>query len=207
MARPLTGFIGLLAKMQVSMGAERTEFCIETSKIMTHGRSALFSALVVSTVFMCGFPVLAQDAAWVSKTFAALQHLVDARTALSATLYPAIDTELPKQGAGQIVIQISRNAPVGTNPVVPGGSRAICHYQPVRGGNRIPATCDRLRTPEGGDFKIKATVYGRDGLPGIPADGIKPNGALLADHAKELAIYLDEVVSVGVVGGPMWSKK
>lgn len=50
-------------------------------------------------------------------------------------------------------------------------------------------------------------VYGADGLPGIPADGIKPNGALLADHAKELTMYLDEIVSDGVVGGPMWSKK
>jgi hypothetical protein len=57
------------------------------------------------------------------------------------------------------------------------------------------------------DFRIKATVYCPDGLPGIPADGIKSNGALLADHAKELVIYLDEIVSVGVVGDPMWSKK
>lgn len=174
---------------------------------MTHGRSALFSALVVSTVLMGGFPVLAQDAAWVPKTFAALQRLVDTRTALSATLYPAIDTELPNQGTGPIVIQISRNVPVGANPIIPGGSRAICYYQPVRGGNRIPTTCDRLLTPEGADFKIKATVYGRDGLPGIPADGIKPNGALLADHAKELVIFLDEVVSVGVLGGSQWAPK
>jgi hypothetical protein len=156
---------------------------------------------------MDGTPVLSQDADWASKTFASLQRLVDDRTALSAILYPAIDTELPSQGTGLIDIHISRNAPIGANPTIPSGSHAICHYQPVRGGNRIPATCDRVLTPKGADFKIKATVYGRDGSPGIPADGIKPNGALLANQGKELVIYLDEVVSIGVLGGHQWRPK
>ncbi|GEQ99282.1 hypothetical protein JCM17844_29190 [Iodidimonas gelatinilytica] len=137
------------------------------------------------------------------ETFVALQRLVDGRTASPAVLEPYVDTELP----GRADMMISLNVPLGDNPAVPRGTSAICPYQPVRGGKRIPVTCNRLITPQGADFRIKATVYGPDGLPGIPADGIKPNGALLADHAKELVIYLDEIVSVGVVGGPMWSKK
>ncbi|WP_413207906.1 hypothetical protein [Rhodospirillum sp. A1_3_36] len=168
------------------------------------------SILVMLAFCLClvnGRLVFAQDKGWISSAFIALRHLVDQRVALRATLYPAIDTEVSMPGMGLVDVVISRDAPEGGRPSIPKGSKILCRYQPVRGGTRIPMTCDRILTPEGGDFRVKATVHGRDGQPGIPADGIKSNGALLADQAKPLLLYLDDVLSVGLTGGPQWSRQ
>lgn len=167
--------------------------------VRRHYRIVILFGFVLT---VCRAPAVAQETSWVSRAHIALQRLVDQRSALPATLYPPIDTELPGHGTGQVILLISRSVPSNSTPTVPGGSGAICHYEPVRQGNRIPATCNRLLTPEGGDFRVRATVYGLDERLGIPADHVKPNGALLAEGAKPLLLYIDEIIAIGILGSP-----
>ncbi len=143
------------------------------------------------------------DDNWASSIFSALQRLVDHRSALPVILNGAVDTEI----ASPAEIKISRDVLLDMSVVVPAGSSVMCHYQAVRGGTRIPVECDRIITPKGADYRIQAAVYGLDGGLGIPADGVRSNGALQAGQAKPLKLYLNGIIAVGLVGGPMWPYK
>lgn len=142
-------------------------------------------------------PASAQEDHWVTETFNQLNILVDQKRLMLVRNVDALDTEIPGG-----IVQLSMSFPVKVmgQTVIASGSKIECRYDPVRNVPYIPAICHRILTPEGYEYRIKGQIYDPNGTRGIPADRQKKNGALQADHAKELQLVIDQAISVGFPG-------
>ncbi|OKH90222.1 hypothetical protein [Thalassospira sp. TSL5-1] len=159
-----------------------------------------FSILILTLltiVTSAPLPAHSQEQKWVKQTFDLLDSLVNEHRMIPVSNYNALDTEIP---GGSVKLIVTRSVKARGLEILPPYTSIICGYDAVRQGTHIPITCDRVLSPEGYDYRISATVYDLNGRRGIPADHQKRNGALQADHAKELQLLIENVEAVGTVG-------
>ncbi|MET4733741.1 hypothetical protein ABIE64_002469 [Thalassospira sp. MBR-102] len=175
---------------------------MQLKKICPRYRMVLVTLTCLLRTVILTEPAKAQEDQWVAETFNQLDILVDQNRLMLASNVEALDTEIP---GGFVQLIMSLPVKVMGQTVIAGGSKILCEYDPVRNVSYIPASCYRILTPEGYDYRIVGQIYDRNGRRGIPADRQKKNGALQADYAKELQLIIEQVTAVGFPGH-LWKR-
>jgi len=147
-------------------------------------------------------PAYGQQQKWVEEKFDLLDILAKEQRMIPVSNDSALDTEIP---GGSVKLVVTRSVKARGHEILSPYTSIMCGYDAVRQGTHIPVTCYRVLSQEGYDYRISATVYDRRGRQGIPADRQKRNGALQADHAKELQLIIENVDAVGTIGH-LWTR-